>query len=263
MKLQEEMTMGPFDLILFAGQSNMAGRGCAGEAPVCAPDAGWEYRAVSAPKKLCPIAEPFGSGENLPGGIDDGQKKTGSLVSAFVSEYYNLMGRAVVAVSASKGGTSSQEWRDVLASDAAQRLAQAKGWLASQGHVPGRVLVLWCQGETDADHAVSAEEYRRNFEESWRALKGAGAQACGLIQIGHFNHRVYPQGMYGLTGEALDAQYEVIRIAQAAIVKAMPDVFFAGSFEPLETQMKDEFHYLQSAYNLVGAQAARYTSLAK
>ena len=48
------------DLILFAGQSNMAGRGEAEAAQPCPPSVGMEYRAVTAPDRLVPIAEPVG-----------------------------------------------------------------------------------------------------------------------------------------------------------------------------------------------------------
>ena len=39
-------------------------------------------------------------------------------------------------------------------------------------------------------------------------------------------------------------------------------MFPAGSFEPHEAEMKDEFHYRQSAYNAVGTAAARACLLA-
>ena len=65
------------DVFLFAGQSNMAGRGIPCKrfpetAPAVLPGAGWEYRAVSAPGQLFPITEPFGIHENNPNGISDG-----------------------------------------------------------------------------------------------------------------------------------------------------------------------------------------------
>ena len=250
------------DLILFAGQSNMAGRGCAAEATACPEEAGWAYRAVSAPDALYPIGEPFGRDENVPGAIDDGEKKTGSMVSAFAAAYHRLSGRQVVCVSASQGGTSSQEWADGLAADAAARLARAQGYLRAIARPVQRTFVLWCQGETDGDHAVTAAQYRGRFERIWARLRQAGAERCGLIEIGHFNRRVFPQGLYGLTGEQLDAQYAVIRAAQRQIVREVDGVFLAGSFEGHEAEMKDEFHYRQSAYNAVGAAAARECLLA-
>lgn len=238
-----------FDLILFAGQSNMAGRGNAQEAPLCPAGAAWEYRAVTAPHTLHPLTEPFGKNENIPGCINDEEKKTGSLAAAFAEEYHRLTGRAVVGVSASQGGTSLQAWRDVLVQDAAARLQQAKAWLSDQGLTPAHTFVLWCQGETDGDHAVSAEEYRSNFEAIWQCLQSAGAEHCGLIQIGHFNRKLYPT-------DARDERYAVIRSEQQRMTENMPKVFGAGSFEPHEALMKDAFHYCQQAYNAVGKQAA-------
>lgn len=57
------------DLFLFMGQSNMAGRGIVTSehpqgVPAVIEDAGYEYRAVSEPNRLCPITEPFGQNEN-------------------------------------------------------------------------------------------------------------------------------------------------------------------------------------------------------
>ena len=239
-----------FDLILFAGQSNMAGRGCVEDAAVCPPGVAWEYRAVTDPDHLHPLIEPFGQHENIPGLIDDGGKKTGSMVSAFVAEYHRLTGRSVVGVSASKGGTSSQEWRDGLVQDAATRLEQATAWLKAHGMTPQHTLALWCQGETDGDYAVPAEEYRRNFEAIWLRLRSAGASCCGLIQIGHFNRTMYPEDLR-------DEQYDVIRKEQLRIAGELPEVFLAGSFAPYEQQMKDAFHYCQRAYNDVGMEAAQ------
>lgn len=51
-------------LLGFMGQSNMAGRGNAQEAPALIPGAGYEYRAITAPDCLSPLEEPFGENEN-------------------------------------------------------------------------------------------------------------------------------------------------------------------------------------------------------
>ena len=89
------------DLIVFAGQSNMAGRGDAEDAPECLPGAGYEYKAVSAPEDLIPIQEPFGLHEDRENGLSDrtedgGTKRSGSMVTALVNEYYRQTGRVVV-----------------------------------------------------------------------------------------------------------------------------------------------------------------------
>ena len=74
--------MTTYDLFLFAGQSNMAGRGIAcTQFPEGAPDlisgAGAEFRAISDPTRLYPIEEPFGALENNPTGIFEPGMKTG------------------------------------------------------------------------------------------------------------------------------------------------------------------------------------------
>lgn len=71
------------DLIFFMGQSNMAGRGDAALAPAVTPGMGFEYRAVTDPAQLHPLAEPFGVNENDPTGVNEPGMKTGSMVSAF------------------------------------------------------------------------------------------------------------------------------------------------------------------------------------
>ena len=104
------------DLVLFIGQSNMAGRGIVStqwpqEAPKLIEGAAWEYRAITTPDRLMPLEEPFGVDENKADGINDvfaDQKKakTGSLVTAFCNAYYEETGRVIVGVSASKGGST-------------------------------------------------------------------------------------------------------------------------------------------------------------
>ena len=64
------------DLVLFIGQSNMAGRGIVSaqwpqEAPKLIEGAAWEYRAITTPDRLMPQEEPFGVDENKADGIND------------------------------------------------------------------------------------------------------------------------------------------------------------------------------------------------
>lgn len=249
-----------WDLILFAGQSNMAGRGEAQDAPDCEPCMGLEFRAVSAPFDLYPVREPFGAEENTPGGIDDGKRKSGSLVSAFIRTYYERTGCAVIAVSASKGGTSSAQWVDGYAGEAADRLKKARAYLAQRGIAPEHIYVLWSQGETDGDKDVSGEQYRRNFSLIWETLQEAGAEKCFVIQTGHFNYAAYPDGIKGISGQELDRRYEIIRKAQAEICgegeNGIPLVYLASGFGDCMGLMKDCFHYHQQAYNRVGREAA-------
>lgn len=247
----------PYDLILFAGQSNMAGRGDASLAPLCPPESDWEYRAVTAPGQLFPLEEPFGEKENRPGGLDDGAKKTGSLVSSFVAEYYTLTGRPVVGVSASEGGTSTGQWLDYLAKDALTRFQDALAWLRANEGEPAHICMLWCQGETDGDKGLTVQEYKKNFLALWEQFRAAGIQRCGLIQIGHFNYPVYPHGRDGLTGAQLEERYSIIRQAQEELCREEPGLVLAATFADSLDLMKDQFHYRQPAYDQAGRQAAR------
>ena len=78
------------DVVLFMGQSNMAGRGVADMAPRVQPGMGYEYRAITAPDRLVPLQEPFGKEENNPNGAPwsrplsmPAQRVRGFLSSAF------------------------------------------------------------------------------------------------------------------------------------------------------------------------------------
>ena len=108
--------MTTYDLFLFVGQSNMAGRGITcpqfpEDAPSLISGAGMEFRAISDPTTLYPIAEPFGVLENNPDGIFEPGMKTGSLVTSFVNTYFEKTGMPVLGVSASKGGSVISKWQ--------------------------------------------------------------------------------------------------------------------------------------------------------
>lgn len=98
------------DLLLFMGQSNMAGRGNAMLAPAVTPGRGVEYRAVTAPEQLVPLREPFGVEENDPAGVSEPGMKTGSMVSSFVNACTEKTGVPIVGVSCAKGGSAIAEW---------------------------------------------------------------------------------------------------------------------------------------------------------
>lgn len=244
------------DVILFMGQSNMAGRGEAKKATVCDGKAGVEFRAISNPSSFVPLLEPFGKNENVETGIDDSGRKKGSLVSAFVQKYYQETGRQVIAVSASEGGTTSAQWKDNLVKDGADRLQITRKFLKTQGITPEHIYMIWCQGESDGDNNIDGEQYKRNMEEIWNIMKCAGAEHCFVIQIGHFNYKGFPEGMYGIDGLELDRRYGKIRKAQEELCQENSEFTMAATFETCLSFMKDQFHYHQEAYELVGKEAA-------
>lgn len=245
------------DLFLFAGQSNMAGRGIPCErfpetAPAVLPGAGWEYRAISAPGQLFPITEPFGVHENHPDGIHE-NLKTGSMVSAFVNAYYAGTQIPVVGVSASKGGSVMAEWQPGTSylTDALNRLSAAKKFLTKNNYQIRHTFVLWCQGESDADAGTKKEAYLQGFDRMLGAMLLAGVDRLFLVRIGQCN----VEGSLNRYAPMMIWQEE---IAQSNDRVTMVSRLFSTMRE--RGLMKDAFHYYQAAYNEVGTEAGKNTA---
>jgi len=254
------------DLIMFMGQSNMAGRGITSEkwpeeAPALTEGAGWEFRAISDPTELHPIEEPFGVDENNPKGINDvfssGEKaKTGSMVTAFANSYYAETEVPIVGVSASKGGSRIAQWlpdaSDGFLKDTLERYHSTVSFLEENNFQIRHRYMLWCQGESDGDRGTTAEEYKERFRIIWQEMKAVGIEKCFLIKTGKKN----------VPGQEND--YEEIRRAQEELCDSESGVegeivMVSHSLgEMLERGlMKDAFHYYQQAYNEVGTEAGR------
>ena len=238
------------DLILFAGQSNMAGRGIVTEefpedAPAVIEGAGWEFRAISDPTQLFPIDKTFGIDENVEGAINDGLLKTGGLVPAFVNAYYRNNGNVpVVAVSASEGSTSISGWLPGTArfDDMVNRMNAGAAWLTENGyHIRHRYMV-WCQGE--ADDNQTEEWYTENFNTMLNGMLEAGVEKCFVIRVGNIN----PQ-----TEERAAMMAWQNRICQTNPNAVMISTDLAGMLD--KGLMKDEEHYYQAAYNECGEHA--------
>lgn len=251
------------DLIIFAGQSNMAGRGVTSEqwpeeAPKVAEGAGWEFRAVSDPTKLYPIEEPFGLNENKRAGINDAWgpvlSKSGSMVSAFVNAYYAECGVPVIAVSASKGGSGISEWvpGSNYLTDCLGRLADAKNWLETNGYQIRHIFCAWCQGETDGDNGTPAEEYTAYFHKILDEMTASGVEKMFMIRIGQCN-APDGEGRYQPMIELQD------KIAASDDRVIMVSELLAGMRE--RGLMKDDFHYFQQGYNEVGTDAGKNAAL--
>lgn len=245
------------DLFMFMGQSNMAGRGIVNEEhPVPAPKllkgAGYEYRAVSAADKLVEIEEPFGRYEDRVNGIDDGMRKTGSMVTAFANAYYENTGVPIVGVSASKGGSKIEEWQpeSVYLKDAITRLHAAVSYLEQSGYEIRHKYMLWCQGESDGDIGKSGEAYREDFERMLNKMLQNGIEKCFMVRIGNYN------------GTGMQDYHEIMQ-AQKEIAKTNEHVIMVSTaFVEMKKRglMKDDFHYYQEAYNEVGTEAGIHTA---
>lgn len=244
------------DLIMFMGQSNMAGRGVASQAPNIIDGAGYEFRAISDPTKLYSISEPFGVDENVDGAIYDylgGYKaKSGSMVTSFINAYYMHTKCPVVGVSASEGGTRISLWQPNTArfNDAVSRFNTAKTWLTTNGYTVRHKFILWCQGESNGDDGMSKADYKSAFETMAQALFAIGIDNIFVVKIGNYNG----------TGTQ---DYNAIMTAQNELCQTLEDVVMVSTdFASMRDRglMKDDFHYKQAAYNEVGTYAGINTA---
>lgn len=251
-------------LILFAGQSNMAGRGITCDkwpqpAPTVKSGVAYEYRAISDPGKLHTLTEPFGKLENNKAGIYDvfGESelaKTGSLVSAFCEKLYEQCQIPIVGVSASKGGSSLLQWQpespEGYLKDALSRFDSAKDYLLTHDYSIKEMFVLWTQGETDGDLGTLEEKYISLFSNMWSEMK-KHIPKLYMIQTGQCN-----------IPDSFD-RYDYIQSAQEKICQIHSDVTMVSTaFKSMREMglMKDSFHYYQHGYNLCGEDAAVHTA---
>lgn len=235
------------DVFVFAGQSNMAGRGEASLSPRIAEGSAFEFRAISDPTRLYPLVEPFGFSENYPQGIDEPEMKTGGLAASFAKIYTERTGRKLVGISASKGGSSIADWQkgEPYYTDLVHRLDLAKEWLFKHDYLIDHVYMLWLQGETDGDQKMSGELYRRLTERLFNCLKADGIEHIFMIRIGDVN---------GDPGA-----YREIQQAQELMAFERTDVTLVSTCLKKLSQnglMKDSFHFHQKAYNVCGEEAA-------
>jgi len=245
------------DVFMFMGQSNMAGRGRSSEAVgdyvgvTCPEGHGYEFRAVTDPTRLYAIEEPFGVNENNKG-IDDGAKKTGSLVSAFCNAYYDRTGVPIIAVSASQGGTNITEWQTMI-NEAINRLENCLNYLYSQDEFTVRHIgMVWLQGEANANKDF--EEYIAGLGNIVDKIAAHGVERCFVIQIGNYmssvnadyyrNYKVFQQRQADLCSG--DERYTLVSIKLAGMPDGADDGF-----------MHLNNHYTQRAYDIVGTDAGR------
>ncbi len=236
------------DLIFFMGQSNMSGAaGDATLAPHVPEEAGMEFRAVSDPTTLYPITEPFGINENRPGGLNEypGAKK-GSLVSAFINEYYKETGRKVIAVSMSMGATDMNTWMSAgVTSDIKQRFDASVSYLRNNGYNIGHMYVLWLHGESDAIIGTAPEVYRTDLDNIMRPFFIGGVRKVFLI-------------VPGRTIDYKDIFLKIINVQKQICAESDYYALATTVLTKVSTEyMKDQYHYNQHVLNLVGIEAAK------
>lgn len=251
------------DLVLFAGQSNMAGRGEYDEAVKCQAGHGYEYHSVTEPGVLSAVSEPFGKYENNDAVNDNGgngaDRRSGDMVSAFMESYYNVSGVPIVGVQCSRGGTESGWWNNsARMTEAAARYNEAKAYLEANGYTIGKKFMVWCQGCTDADSNRSIDTYKSNIKAIFNTLKSStGLTDMFIVRIGHCK----TSGAAAID-EDKDPRYKAVNLAQKALADEEKNITAVASLYTNEyaALMRDQYHYHQAAYNSVGTIAGNNTA---
>ncbi|MCR5686583.1 MAG: sialate O-acetylesterase [Lachnospiraceae bacterium] len=233
------------DLVIFAGQSNMSGRGGdAKAAPGVPVDTGYEFRYGTCPTGMYPITEPFGIYSN--GYLCDlPALRGGSLVSAFANTYYRATGVPVLGFSAARGGSSIGYWQSKeVQAELISKYDTIKAWCAANHVSIRKSYVVWLQGETDGVGNISMQGYKVGLSNVFTNLFVKGLDQVFVITIGQYA---------GLPGT-----YD--KVAAAQIELCAQDPRFTLGSDALRTlpaaYLTDGCHYNQAALNIVGSQCA-------
>lgn len=236
------------DMIFFMGQSNMSGcGGNADKAPQVNEGAGYEFRSISDPSQLYDIKEPFGVNENYIGALFEvATEKKGSLVSAFVNKYYEETNVPIVAVSASKGATTSRDWiSEAFKNDYVNRYQKAIDYLNDNNYSIRHQYVVWLQGESDSISDVSSDEYKANIEAIFTPLFDKGLEKVFFITPGR-------------TLTATDVFNNIVAVQKNLSKTDGRFALATTMLSYVSTEcMVDEWHYNQHVLNTLGEEAAK------
>lgn len=246
----EEAGLKTVDLVIFAGQSNMAGGGGdAGSAPAVPKDQGYEFRYGKCPTGLYNITEPFGIYQNGFLSDPDGIRK-GSLVSAFSNTYFKSTGVPVLAFSATRSGSPISYWQAApVQAELIQKFDLVNAWCQSNHVNIRRRYLVWLQGETDAMTGMNTATYEANLASVFNPLFNRGLEQVFIITI----------------GQAAGVPCAYDNIANAQLHLCQTDPRFSLGTDVLRSlpaaYTPDTIHYNQSALNTAGSQAASVAAL--
>lgn len=241
------------DLVIFMGQSNMAGRGeNVSLAPVLETNTAYEFKAVTDPSRLYTLQEPFGKYENVKGAINDisakkgTEVKSGGMTASLCKAYFEIAGVPIVGVSASISGTSVRKFQpgQPILNDAVRRLNTAKNWLDANGFNVRHIYMVWSQGE--ADYKEKPESYKVYLRKMIEEMRKHGVEMCFFVGIG--NHLNYP----GIFDSIQNTQMEFCDTYEYAYMTTTIARTFVS-----RGMMSFLSHYSQEGYNLVGTEAGQ------
>lgn len=249
-KAEEVGALKTVDLVIFAGQSNMAGGGGnAAAAPSVPRDHGYELRLGKCPTGLYDITEPFGIYQDGYLSDPDGIRK-GSLVSAFTNTYYKATGVPVLAFSATRSGSSVTYWQSLpVQEELSQKFDFVNAWCASNHVAIRRRYVVWLQGETDAMAGMSTATYEEALTSVFDPLFKKGLEQVFVVTIGQV------AGMPGAYDNIANAQIDLCVknphfTLGTDVLRTLPDAY-----------IPDTIHYNQTALNTAGTQAGTVAAM--
>ena len=238
------------DLVIFAGQSNMSGRGGSVKAAPGVPvDTGYEFRYGTCPTGMYPVQEPFGIYSN--GYLCDlPQLRGGTLVSSFMNSYYKATGVPVLGFSAARGGSSIGYWQTPpVQAELARKYDLIKAWCTANHIHIRKEYAVWLQGETDGVARMDKNTYRKGLENTFAPLFAKGLDQVFVITIGQY------AGLPGTYDQIIAADLEL----------CAQDPHFSLGSDALRAlpaaYLTDGCHYNQAALNIVGSQSGNAAAI--
>ena len=255
-----EKQEGVYDLIIFMGQSNMAGRGGnASEAVKGIAGAGYELKFDESGEVegLDPVEEPFGSETNSSVG--------GSMVTAFMNAYYNNSGTPVIGIAAAYNDKSIydywQKGQDGL-ENTKTKVQKATEWLEKNNYKVRHKYMVWNHGETDVsnieytDSNNQKQTYEQALQNTITEMQYVGIERCFMIRIGGiYLYEGYEENYQERYYEYLDMVNEQTRIAQNDWITLISTSMLTLS--KCEEMMTDMLHFNQEALDIVGSEAGK------
>lgn len=232
------------DLIVFAGQSNMTGRGNASLAPKLIDGAGYECKTVTDNGKLYTLKEPFGLNQDR-GSLDDSGLRTGSMVTSFVNAYYSKTKTPVVAVSATIAGSGCVSWSEIHYKEVASRVKQAEKALKKRGLKVDKCYMVYMQGENDGFAQTSQKFYTKKLTTMFSRLKkSCNIEKCLLIRIGKYTKDA------DLYDKILKAQTNLCKTNKNFVLVSTKAASLKNS-----CYQSDGIHLTQGGLNIIGKEA--------
>ena len=173
------------DVLIFGGQSNMCGT--TSEFPKDIFELADCYEYKFSENKLIPLKHPCG--ENIGEELESATDANGCLIPSFVRAYKLTRNSKVVAVHAAKGRTMLCHWKQgTKRYDVAKNKILAAIEKANEYEKIEHIYYIWLQGESDATHKTSIDDYYNDLIAYKNHLKkDIGIEKFGIIKVGYFS----------------------------------------------------------------------------